>query len=324
MKTRFFLVATMLITLAACSKDNEINDVTDGQPVALGVTGAIDGMIETRAVDNKWSYKDKIGISGTSGSLTYENLGYDYVDNTSGEFNPSTTAVYYGADKGTFTAYYPYTATTAMIDEKINGDITRQGSQDYKKIDYLFAPATKGTKTSPNVNFQFAHKMSKLILHMRPGDGLRYGTSESNFANYKFILSKLHSKVTFDPKDGTVEATGDIKDLTFQDVEDTNESNINPSSEYINDFYYYTVLNFILCPETVTGGIQLSIINTEKNVTYTTVLKTDDEIGDMVMTSGKRYDYTVKVNKTGLTISNAQITDWVREWEDGKEVNATI
>lgn len=314
MKTRFFLVATMLITLAACSKDNDINDVTDGQPVALGVTGAIDGMIETRAVDNEWIYKDKIGISGTSGSLTYENLGYDYVDYSSGKFKPSTTAVYYGADEGTFTAYYPYTATTAMIDGKINGDITQQGSQDYMKIDYLFAPATKGTKTSPNVNFQFAHKMSKLILHMIPGDGFTNGTSDSQFANYKFILSKLHSKVTFDPKDGTVEAAGDIKDLTFQYVSGRG-GNINPAGEYIN---------FILCPETVTGGIQLSIINTEKNVTYKTVLKTDDETGDMVMTSGKRYDYTVKVNKTGLTISNAQITDWVREWEDGKKVNATI
>lgn len=319
MKTRFFLVAAVLITLAACSKDSDINNVTDGKPVALGVTGVIDGMAKTRAVDNKWSYKDKIGVSGTSGSLTYENLEYDYVHNSSGEFKPYYTAVYYGADEGTFTAYYPYTATSAMIDGKIKGDITQQGGQNYEKIDYLFALATKGTKTAPNVNFQFAHKMSKLILHMRPGDGFTFGASESSFGSYKFILSQLHPEVTFDPKDGTIEAAGDIKDLEFHNK----ENNINPSSEQINGSYY-TVLNFILCPETVTGGIQLSVINTEKNVTYKTVLKTNDDTGDMIMTSGKRYDYTVTVNKTGLTISNAQITDWEREWDEGKEVDATI
>lgn len=320
MNSRFYLLAAALVTLAACGNDNEIidNATTNGELVPLQVMGSINGLKTRVTDDSQWQEGDGIVISGTSGNSEYLYENYVLKKGTTSEFIPQNAkddAIYYGAETGTFSAYYPVVPYGNLTNFRmIIGNILKQETEArgvYKPIDFMYAQAT-GTKDSPAVNFKFDHKMSKLVIRLKPGEGFAKASVFDTWYSLIFTRidgGKLHSKVSFDTQDGTVTPTVEADEISFRygtgDFVEGKLVTIN-GVEYMQ----YT---YIICPEgVVTGGVnfalQYAVIGEE--VTYNATLYTDISKAEMNIEAGKEYVYTVTVNKTKMEVTNATIKPW--------------
>ncbi len=314
MKTRILTFTLAAAALASCGK----NDIpaTDGTRTPLRVTASVEGA--TRAYDTHWERNDQIGISGQSGNLNYTNVSYKCSNEVTGIFEPTGSAVYFGDETGTFTAYYPYAKESGMTGGKIAASVVNQYQS--RTFDFLYAPQTQARKDAPDVAFVFAHRMSKLVLHMYPGTGMPYGQISER---YRLGLSQLHAEGTFDPADGSTAVTGNPQTLTFR-----HQDNIAAvvDRERPDVGVYYSI---ILFPETVAGGLELTVTELERItdnplVTYSADL-TNGTDGNLTLEPGKVYDYKVTVNRTGIVVSGATISDWTPgDVPNGGEVDATV
>lgn len=283
---KIFLLATATAALMACSNNDE---PLNNEPIAARIIANINGASDTRAAGTTWAANDKIGVTSSGGSTSYTNGEYT----TTGDNGTFTSdAPFYFPDASTtisFTAYYPYTATSEMTNGVISGDTkaTKQTTTNQPQIDYLWADTKTATGENPNVTFQFAHKMCKLTLKLVQGNDVTISQVT------KYSLSGLVLEGTFDTTNGTAAAK---TDGTAESLE-MNVSDVANNSEY----------SLILYPQTITGGVTLSV--TCNNLTYSCPLKMSDSNLSEV-TAGNNYSFTVTVSKKGLTITNSTITDW--------------
>lgn len=335
MNSRFYLLAAALVTLAACGNDNEMTDsaTTNGELVPLQVTGSINGL-KTRVTDNsQWEKGDGIIISGTSGNLEYLYENYVLKEGTTSEFIPQNAkddAIYYGAETGTFSAYYPAVPYGNLTNYRmIIGNVLKQETEakrSYLPIDFMYAEAT-GTKENPAVNFKFDHKMSKLVIRLKPGEGFAKASVFDTWYSLIFTRNdagKLHSKVSFDTKDGTVTPTVEADEISFR----------YGTAEFVEgklvtiDGVEYMQYTYIICPEgVVTGGVNFALQYAVKGkeVTYNATLYTGSSKTEMNIEAGKEYVYTVTVNKTKMEVTNATINPWeTAVLPDGGNVDAEI
>ena len=156
------------LSLTSCQNDEETMQ-TDAR-VALQVTSGI----QTRAYDDQWEKGDEIGIFGfTQGDAptqAYTNVRY-VTTGGDGAFTPDGTTIYLPTDGSSldFVAYYPYTAT-AMTDGVYTVNVTDQSDQS--AIDLMAAGTQTADRSKNTVTFNFEHKLSKIVLTFKPGDGM--------------------------------------------------------------------------------------------------------------------------------------------------------
>lgn len=302
--SRFYLLAAALVTLAACGSDKDgDNTPINEDPVAVKVTGSINNVevIKTRAADNQWENDDRIGVSGTSGKLAYNNIPYKY--DGSSDFTPESDVIYFGATTGTFNAYHPYVAN----DESITKNIVDQE----KTLDFLYAKNLEVNINEPTLALKFDHKMSLLKLHMEAGEGFTNDDFKDN-SKFEVELSGVSSQATFNIKNGEVTAGG-AKGISFRPTVYTETIKGQQS--------YYLII--ILCPETIQDGITFSYI--KDNIPYDALLTANDGgTNAMTMEPGKEYEYTVTVDKEKVNVSSVTINDWTAAWKESKKVNASI
>ena len=203
MRAKTIFMATLATAvLTACNNDE--NDVIDTGSSQATFTAAIDGQVNTRAFDQTWEAGDAIGISGISGGITYTNVQYiTDSDGTSGNFTVGTQGneIYYQDDNSvTFTAYHPW-ANLAADATTITADTRAQASQS--DFDFLWSRQT-GSKASPNVQFLFEHKMTKLVLTIQKGNDVSYQEVQDAVLS----LRGFKYNGTFNVTDGTATATG--------------------------------------------------------------------------------------------------------------------
>ena len=73
MKTRFFALAALALTLVACNNDND-NENLNGDPVAAQFTASI--APATRASGTTWTGGDRIGITDIGNDSQYGNVPF--------------------------------------------------------------------------------------------------------------------------------------------------------------------------------------------------------------------------------------------------------
>ena len=284
---KIFLLATATAALMACSNNDE---PLNNEPIAARIIANINGASSTRAAGTQWGTGDEIGVTSGSGT-SYANVKYATTD---GGSNFTGGSIYFpdAATNVTFTAYYPFSGTSGTVpgtDGVITNDTkaTNQTATNQPKIDYLWATQS-ATGENPNVTFQFAHKMSKLTLKFVQGNDVTI----SQVTQYS--LSGLVLEGTFNTTNGT--AAAKTEGTTATDLV-MNVSNVTSDSEY----------SLILYPQTITGGVTLSI--TCDNLTYNCPLKVNNS--DLSgLAAGSNYTFTITVSKKGLTITNSTISDW--------------
>ena len=192
MKTRFFALAALALTLAACTNDNE--NLNDG-PVAAQFIADITPATRVNSEGTGFTDDDRIGITGAG----FTNVPYV---RESGQFVPDGTVIYFNdTETKTFNAYYPYQADGGTVTVSTAAD--KQGSG----IDFLFASGATGDTYNPTVSFTddhaFKHCMSLIKFTFKAGDGIIFNGMEP--ASY--TLGGLKLEGTFDTATGTTAVT---------------------------------------------------------------------------------------------------------------------
>ena len=319
MRAKTIFMATLAAAvLTACNNDE--NNVIDTGSSQATFTAAIDGQVNTRAFDQTWEAGDAIGISGISGGITYTNVQYiTDSDGTSGNFTVGTQGneIYYQDDNSvTFTAYYPW-ANLAADATTITADTRAQASQS--DFDFLWSRQT-GSKASPNVQFIFAHKMAKLVLTIRKGDGVSFQEVQDAVLS----LGGFKYSGTFNVTDGTTSTADDLATgWTF--AGNTTETGYNAplSKDDVAETVAYTLILFpqvfsspLPITATITGGQSFSatLDFTDANV------DADDTDAQNEWVAGRQYNLSVTLHKSDITVDGCTIQGW--DEADGGNVNA--
>lgn len=163
---------TAAVFAASCSSDDDVMySAVDGVECddslqELVVTAYASYSNSTRAYDATWEAGDVIGITGTCGDITFDNVPYVTL-NGDGVFEPVDETIYFSDDDDvTFTAYYPYDEDVSSDDPDISFSLPGGA-------DYMWSQAT-GSKASPEVEFEFSHLMAKIVIILSPSNGVSY------------------------------------------------------------------------------------------------------------------------------------------------------
>ena len=296
-KKTFSAVALATLLLTACQNDEETMQ-TDAR-VALQVTSGI----QTRAYDATWEANDEIGIFGfTQGDAptqAYSNVRY-VTTGGNGRFTPDGTTIYLPTDDSylDFVAYYPYTAT-AMTDGIYAVDVTDQSIQ--KDIDLMAASKLSANRSKNTVAFNFEHKLSKIVLTFKPGDGMAL----SELTGMKVQLTNQQPKATFD----VTQPDGEV-------VVGTN----TPATLTLNTDADGTSSEGIVLPSANFDGMTLHLELSDGGSFFNWNLNKSQNADKFE--AGKKYVYDITVNRSGLGVT-ATITDWTPgNGENGEQVDA--
>lgn len=318
MKAKTIFMATLAVAvLTACNNDE--NNVIDTGSSQATFTAAINGQVNTRAFDQTWEAGDAIGISGTSGSTVYTNVQY-VTTGGNGNFTAGIQGneIYYQNDADvTFTAYYPWTNLAADA-TTITADTRAQASQ--KTFDFLWARQT-GSKASPNVQFIFTHKMTKLVLTIRKGDGVSFQEVQDAVLS----LRGFKYNGTFNVTDGTATATGDnlTADWTFAGNSTETGYNAPLSKDDAAETVSYTL---ILFPQEFSSPLPITATLTGMQSFSATLdftaanVDAGDTDAKNEWVAGRQYNLSVTLHKTDITVDGCTIQGW--DEANGGNVNA--
>lgn len=294
MKTRFFALAVLALSLAACNNENEILN-NDG-PVAAQFTADIYKAVSTRVNSEGTGFTDNDCIGINSEDIT----NVPYV-RENGQFGPKGTTIYFNdTETKTFSAYYPYREDSELQNGivSVNTDQYGQGPE----IDFLFASGATGSTSSPTVSFTgehaFKHCMSLIKFTFKPGDGLIFNGMEP--ADY--TLDGLKHEGTFDTATGTTAVT------------ETAES---PITMQLGGA---TTSQVIILPQGVTTSLDLTV--SFNGLDYTTTLPNPSKPEANQFSAGYAYTYNITLNNKGITVEEPEITPW--EPGDSNNVSITL
>lgn len=281
-KILFLAVATF--ALVACNNDGNYID----EPMAAQISATIGKSAVTRASETLWANGDTIGITMTGNNVSYVNMKYT----TGGDGIFTGNPMYFKnhVDPMNLTAYYPYKGDEgtlpAFMEASTGAD--NQTSDKQPEFDFLYASLENVTGRTPNVEFTFAHKMSKITLIFKNGNS---GTNVGKITSYTIEGLKLEG--TFNPSTGECAAKTDASVAPL--------SITLPEGTVKNETAVPSLIVFPQVPTTVTLKIKDS-----ENQDYVCNLS----FGTNGIVSGNNYQYTITVSKTQLTV-NSNITDWV-------------
>lgn len=315
MKANVFMILAAGLLLGACSNDNEPTDNANG--VAAVFTTNLDGRVQTRMADEEWAEDDAIGIfslndemegvtiDGVEQSNNAVNLKYT---RSSNDWDGGTTAFRFKnpADaKVTFRAYYPYTADTDITDGTggrkegtIAFEATDQSLAGQVKFDFLFADKdgegkeSAGSKNSPNVNFQFAHSMTKIIIVLKAD-----GSSVKDLGTMEPTLKGLKAKGTFSLANGVAALAGDAEVVDLLLSNQTETTNTATQQSFVA----------IVPPQTASADVYLTIASGSDSYLSARILSGKE------LAAGKCYTVTITVKKLELVVESSDITPWGSE-----------
>lgn len=305
------------LLLGACSNDNEPTDNANG--VAAVFTTNLDGRVQTRMADDKWAEDDAIGIFSLNNEMqgvmidgveqSNNAVNLKYTRTPAGTWDGGTTAFRFKnpADATVnFMAYYPYTADADITDgagEKKDGTIafeaTDQSLAGQAKFDFLFADKdgegkeSAGSKNSPNVNFQFVHSMTKIIIVLKADN-----ISVKDLGTMKPTLKGLKAKGTFSLANGVAALAGDaaVVDLLLSN-----------QTEPANNTATQQSFVAIVPPQTASADVFLTITSGNDSYLSAKILSGKE------LAAGKCYTVTVTVKKLELVVEGSDITPWGSE-----------
>lgn len=289
-KTCFVMLAALM--MAGCSNEVE-EQVMDSKRVPLQINGDIN-MLMTRAADDHWDKDDAIGVYMVTAENSIvddvSNYRYVVIDKDNGNFSPDgeTNTAYFpeSVDAVNVVAYYPQ---GDVAENKLSLDLANQDEQP--RIDLMSAKAVGASKSNPNINLEFKHRLTKLFFVIEGDvntDGI-YAAIDNQYTDIQYDI--LNDKLLI--------AEGDTKkDIVMK---------------YWNlDNYRFT--EAIVLPNeenNIAENRQLTFQLNEKIFKATISNSTTFE-------AGKKYTYNVKFETTPSGNINVSITGVsVKNWDDG-------
>lgn len=295
---KFILLAAAAFSLAACNNDDNYTD----EPVAARITATIGNGDVSRAGDTSWANGDAIGI--TMAQDRYVNLKYT-TDAGDGIFKGATTMYFKNKSESvTLSAYYPFGGNEGVAPGKdgiieASTKTADQTSEKQTQFDFLYDSKTV-SGSQPDVKFTFSHKMSKLTLIFKNGKG----ADVSKLTTY--TVEGLILQGTFNTVSGDCAAKSGVAAENLK----IDLDNLTVTEGLAQ------IPSLILFPQTIGNKVMLRITDSDGQ-DYACELKFD---GNSLL-SGNNYQYTVTVNKTGLTVNQSTIQDWVTKPSETETVS---
>lgn len=304
MNTKFFALAALALSLAACTNDNE---VMDNSPVAARINAEISNTVTTRASGTAWEDKDQIGVSTIAGTGTYyNNICYE---RNGSSFTATGENIYFQTPESvTFRAYYPFTGTPGESAGVLTGVSTgseNQTAENRSLIDFLYATGATADTHHPTIDFtdntkdngrdcSFHHCMSQITLTFEAGSGVSFTAVKP----VSYTLSGLTLTGSFDTETGIAKAD-----------ENTQAANLTMGLGGA------LTSSVILFPQTITSiDLTVNFNDNDYNATLT--------VPDGALKSGNNYTWTVTVRNKDLSVGKAEISDW--NPVNGGNVNADL
>ena len=273
MKTRFFALATLALSLAACTQDEAADDnrLPEGEyPVfiratRLSVEATPQAAPSTRAtVDGDWQ-----GV--TSVALKLGDAVKEYTVTASTDFKSATLSrendPHYWTSRNpiTVSAWWPFDNAdiTQMPAVKVAEDQSKLA--DFQNSDFI--SAENQTVKFDNPTLEFTHRTARVAIELKPGTG------------FTSVAGATVSLVSLSADNGNPTA---IK--TYNASGNTYEA--------------------LTAPQTVAAGKPFVKVELGGGTFY---FRPQNNV---VLEAGSRYKYTVKVNATGLTLDGCTIGYW--------------
>ena len=273
MRIRFFALAALVLSLAACTQDELAGDsrLPEGEyPVVIRATGlSVEATPlaapSTRAsVDGDWQ-----GV--TSVALKMGDAVKEYTVTASTDFKSATLSrendPYYwtSRDPITVSAWWPFNKAdiTQMPAVKVAEDQSKLA--DFQNSDFISAENRKVEFNNPTL--EFTHRTARVTIELKPGTG------------FTSVAGAMVSLVSLSADNGNPTA---IK--TYNASGNTYEA--------------------LTAPQTVAAGKPFVKVELGGGTFY---FRPQNNV---VLEAGSRYKYTVKVNTTGLTLEGCTIGSW--------------
>ncbi|MGC3978604.1 MAG: fimbrillin family protein [Paludibacteraceae bacterium] len=289
MKTKLLSVLTLSAVLfAACSNDNEEPVDNWNGEIRLN-TASTDLHITRAAPDDQIASGQQLGLYISENTfmpvVTYTpNLAY--TANGTGGLT-GTTLYYPETGNGVkISGYHPYNSGLAdTFDFSVAAD--QSGNTNYYNSDLLYSAEASYVRLETAHTLVFDHLLSKITYTLVAGSG----SPDLSGATVK-IINTLPT-VEFNRILGTISAAkGTVTRIT-------------PNAG-----------GAIIVPQTIAAGTRLiEVILASGGILYHTV-----PTGGAIFVSGKKYDYTITVNLTGISLAT-NVTSWI---PDAKQVTAEM
>ena len=275
MKTRFFALAALALSLAACTQDELADDnrLPEGEyPVVIRATGlSVEATPQaapsTRAtVDGDWQGVQTVALKMGNAVKEYTVTATDADGYKSATLSCENDPHYWTSrDPITVSAWWPLDKAdiTRMPAVKVAEDQSKLA--DFQNSDFISAENQTVKFDDPKLTF--THRTARVAIELKPGTG-------------------------FTSVDG---ATVSLVSLS------TDNENPTAIKTYHASGNSYEALT---TPQTVTAGEPFIRVELGGGNFYFRPQN------DVVLETGNRYKYTVKVNATGLTLEGCTIGDW--------------
>ena len=310
---KYFILAAAVLTMIACSNDENENSVFNDN--AINLTASVAGATATRAgvavQSTYFEAGEKIKVECTPNDGTTDGTMVSAIYETAAVTSSTVNAlsVYTGSTaltwpaKGTVSlkAFYPYdvtsSSTTFSVLEDQSTDATN-GDANYKASDLMYStPITGQTKQSAAVELTFHHALTKIIVNLTPGSGM---TNDDVAA----CTVKLYAKKTVAIASGVADPTNASAGATITAGTGTEVADNSGVKTY--------GVAAIIVPQTITVGtdpvtpVNFITVTTAggHSVTY--------KLGETkAFAAGNVYTYNFTVGISGLVLQSTQIIDWV-------------
>lgn len=294
--------ALAIMTLTGCSnEDNEPNVAgRKDYPEFSATIGA-----QSRAFDQTWDNGDAIGITGAGRT----NVCYVTNDNNgNGAFTVKVDGgqIYFQDENVvTFTAYYPYNDAIPEGTTTISADTKVQSGQ--KAFDFLWAQGP-GSKNAPDVVLNFTHRMAKVVLNIKPGDGMSY----DEVKKARLSLNGFCHTGTFDIKDGTTKVDEKTGEWVFTDAKYEAIPTLSDAQELVT-------YSFIVFPQVFKAPIEFKSelalagdneYNLSAKIDFTSANGKTDADPKNEWVAGRQYSLTLSLHKTDIKVEKQTIESW--------------
>lgn len=290
---RLFALLTLATATLLAGCNNESDNTVAPTPVVARFTSTIAAM-QTRVAGTAWEAGDRIGIYAIDrdpiapvGQLL-NNAPY-ITTQGDGVFTPDGgDAFYFKPGQGVyFHAYYPYRpdATGGVLSFATDSEMQKPENQP--QYDILCAETTANFR-KPDVQLQFSHVMSRIVLNFQPGQGI------ASLADIDCTISGLFLQGQVDLINGRASYTSVTPEDITLSVPYADAGMSSP---------------LILFPQVNSNYIILKL--TMRGTDYTaTFFLPRNENGVPELQPGYSYSYNVIVNNKSMTVSEATINPW--------------
>ena len=173
MRIRFFALAALALSLAACTQDEAgfLPEGAEGTPIVFTATGlnpAATAIAGTRApADGNWTGVQSVAVMMDGTVKTY-NVTPSTADPTSATLTSTDPYYWTNHNNITVTAWWPYTAgetTPPAVKVKAN----QSAQKDFEGSDLIVADGQTVTYGSPTL--RFTHRTARVTIELKPGTG---------------------------------------------------------------------------------------------------------------------------------------------------------